>query len=159
MGRFFDSLGRQYSTANKALMEFVLEHLKLCIILLNAIKLNLHELRSSTSSASENSADVETIQHYNVDSEEILDICHVLSVKWEQKIDEINATTSNQTLQTQLLGSSRGCPHFDIQREQLLYLSSMSFSWTDIARMLGVSHMTIYRRRVEYGLLQDQWWI
>ena len=28
----------------------------------------------------------------------------------------------------------------------------MSFNWTQLAEMLGVSRMTIYRRRVEYGL-------
>ena len=34
-----------------------------------------------------------------------------------------------------------------------MYLMSMSFSWTQIAQMLGVSHMTVYRRWLEYGLL------
>ena len=51
------------------------------------------------------------------------------------------------------LGS--GCPCFDISREQLLYLSSLSFSWTDISNMLGVSRMAIYRRRVVYGLIRE----
>jgi len=31
---------------------------------------------------------------------------------------------------------------------------SMSFSWTQIAQMLGVSHMTVYCRRLEYVLLE-----
>ena len=35
------------------------------------------------------------------------------------------------------------------------YLSFLGFSWSAIAALLGVSHMTIYRRRQEYGLLSD----
>ena len=32
----------------------------------------------------------------------------------------------------------------------------LSFSWTDIASLLGVSRMTVYRRRAECGLLEEQ---
>ena len=31
----------------------------------------------------------------------------------------------------------------------------MHFTWTDIARLVGVSRMTIYRRREEYGILNE----
>lgn len=41
-------------------------------------------------------------------------------------------------------------------RDQLEYLRSLSFSWADIASFVCVSRMTIYRRRVECGLLDDQ---
>ena len=51
--------------------------------------------------------------------------------------------------------ASRGRPRFDIGQDQLEYLSSMSFTWTQIASMLGVSRMTIYRRRVEFGMSHD----
>ena len=37
-----------------------------------------------------------------------------------------------------------------ITKEQLEYLSSISFSWSEIAQVLGV-----YRRRVEFGLLSE----
>ena len=46
-----------------------------------------------------------------------------------------------------------GRPRFHITREQLQYLASMSFSWTQIAQILGVSDDYLYRRRVEYGML------
>ena len=38
-----------------------------------------------------------------------------------------------------------GRPRFDISKEQLEYLSSLSFKWNEIAVLLGVSRMTIYR--------------
>ena len=32
----------------------------------------------------------------------------------------------------------------------------MGFSWADIARILGVSRMTVYRRRRELGMMTDE---
>ena len=51
--------------------------------------------------------------------------------------------------------SRRGRPRFTIAREQLLYLRSLCFTWTDIALLLDVSRMTIFRRRQEFGMLDD----
>ena len=50
----------------------------------------------------------------------------------------------------------RGRPRFDIGQDQLEYLSGLGFSWADVARLLGVSRMTIYRRRQELGMTGDQ---
>lgn len=33
-----------------------------------------------------------------------------------------------------------------------MYLRSLNFSWSDIARLLGVSRMTVYRRRQSLGI-------
>ncbi len=49
----------------------------------------------------------------------------------------------------------RGRPSFIIEKEQLLYLRSASFSWSSISTLLGVSRMTLYRRRVECGMLAE----
>ena len=49
----------------------------------------------------------------------------------------------------------RGRPSFLIPSDQLEYLRSLSFTWIEIARLLGVSRMTIYRRRVEYDMVED----
>ena len=46
-----------------------------------------------------------------------------------------------------------GRPRFDISQEQVVYLRSLSFSWSHISSMLGVSRMTLYRRRAEFGML------
>lgn len=48
----------------------------------------------------------------------------------------------------------RGRPKFDVTENQLAYLSSLSFTWVQIARMLGISRMTLYRRRVNFGMLR-----
>ena len=36
-----------------------------------------------------------------------------------------------------------------------MYLHSLSFTWTEIASLLGVSRVTVYRQRQEFGLLND----
>ena len=38
----------------------------------------------------------------------------------------------------------------------LEYLASLSFSWGEIASLLGVSRMTIYRQRQELNILQQR---
>ena len=43
-------------------------------------------------------------------------------------------------------------PRFDIPRQQIVHLASMSFTWTQIDEILGVSRSTVYRRCLEYGL-------
>lgn len=52
--------------------------------------------------------------------------------------------------------SQIGKPSFDISREQLQYLRSMTFTWVQKSAILGVSHMTIYRRRQEHGMIEIQ---
>ena len=49
----------------------------------------------------------------------------------------------------------RGRPRFSVTADQLIYLRSIHFTWTDIASLLGVSRMTIFWRWKEYGLLDD----
>ena len=48
------------------------------------------------------------------------------------------------------LGKEDGHPRFDVTVEQLEYLSSLSFTWAKIAQLLGISRMTLYRKRLEY---------
>ena len=43
------------------------------------------------------------------------------------------------------VSTTGGRPRFDISKEQLEYLSSLEFKWIEIAALLGVSRMTIYR--------------
>ena len=72
--------------------------------------------------------------------------------EYQNSIEERSATQYSVAVEhTQ----QKGRPRFSITREQLEYLHSLSFTWDTIASMLGVSRMTIYRRRQEYGLLNE----
>ena len=39
--------------------------------------------------------------------------------------------------------SGKGRPKFQVDKEQLVYLSSLGFSWSEISKIMGVSRMTI----------------
>ena len=71
--------------------------------------------------------------------------------QWETYTDEIQSQQRN-SYQVPLVSTRLGRPRFDISQEQLIYLHSLSFSWSQIAAILGVSRMTLYRRRAEFGM-------
>ena len=50
---------------------------------------------------------------------------------------------------------TRGRPRYLISQDQLEYLRSLGFTWTDVSVLLGVSRMTLYRYRREYEMLHD----
>lgn len=89
------------------------------------------------------------ISDYVLLLEEIFQYLRRTAQEWDLHLDEIDL---NFSYLAPTIRCSIGRPRFDISRDQLEYLSSMSFTWTRIASMLGVSRMTIYRRRVEYGI-------
>lgn len=64
------------------------------------------------------------------------------------------ASTSAYTAPVEHSGG-RGRPHFLISEDQLHYLRSMNFTWSEIAALLGVSRMTVYRRRLECGMVNE----
>jgi hypothetical protein len=84
----------------------------------------------------------------------LLDLLPQIARKWQKHIDdlEVHSITSRYHLPLQR-SSQRGRPCLNIMQDQLEYLRSLSFSWSDISRMLGVSRMTIYRRRIQYGMI------
>ena len=47
---------------------------------------------------------------------------------------------------------SRGRPRFNVTKAQIESLREIGFSWTKLAQMIGVSWVTLYRRRQELGL-------
>ena len=45
----------------------------------------------------------------------------------------------------------RGRPRFHITKAQIESLREIGFSWTKVAQLIGVSRVTLYRRRQELG--------
>lgn len=73
----------------------------------------------------------------------------------EGQFDQVASLPNTSYQPSTVQSRGRGRPKFDIKADQLEYLRSLSFSWKDIAAMLGICRMTLYRRRVEYGMLRD----
>ena len=72
--------------------------------------------------------------------------------QWEHHIDGLY-TSSSASYGASVVRRGRGRPVFNISRDQLEYLSSLNFTWTEISSILGISRNTVYRPRQEYGLL------
>ena len=85
---------------------------------------------------------------------EVLSLSRIIGQVWQLYIDQLDTHMSSTSYSVPLLVVSGrpGRPMFNISADQLIYLHSLSFSWTQISAMLGVSRMTIYRRCVEYSL-------
>ena len=45
-----------------------------------------------------------------------------------------------------------GRPNIDVSKEEILALQQMNYSWTKVARLIGVSRRTLYRRLQEFGI-------
>lgn len=94
--------------------------------------------------------------HYVQDMEDLLHCLRPLSQEWQNYLDIKERYSDAVAYHSPLDHTSRrGRPRFIVSCEQLLYLRSLSFTWTEIASLLGVSRMTVFRRRQEFGILND----
>ena len=145
---FLDTAERQISTANQAYTEYVLERLELSLETMNSV---IHHLQTATPANDEQAS---IAAHYASEISELAQCVHEIASFWERHLDEVvsGRGRGQAAYSAPTESSARGRPRFAITREQLLHLASMSFTWTQIADMLGVSRNTVYRRRLEYGL-------
>lgn len=86
---------------------------------------------------------------------ELIECCRRIEHEWECYVERLESDGHHYFEVSAECTGRRGRPRFVVKREQLIYLASLGFSWTSIASLLGVSRMTVYCRRVEYGLLAD----
>ena len=129
---------------------------------INTLARIVNNIQSSMGTVELEEDEFEAADNYLVLLSQLLDCLREISVEWQAHFDQLqtnNSTTLPNDTSFQLSTSGPtggpGRPRFNITKEQLQYLSSMSFSWSHIATLLGVSRMTVYRRRVEFGLLFD----
>ena len=79
-----------------------------------------------------------------------------LSEEWHRyiaKMEHASESLKYRAVASNHRGRSR--PRFILSKEQLEYLRSLSFSWTHIVLLLGISRMTLFRRREGFGLLDE----
>jgi len=139
IARLVEDGDRQYGVANASYTEYFIERLELCIVA-------CIDLRDTM--LDDGSAD---LQDYCATLNQLIDCLRKLYHKWLEYEDlaELLPVRSAVSYQAPLLQCSRltgpGRPSFHISKDQLVYLNSLSFKWKDIAAMLNVSRMTIYR--------------
>ena len=150
LSSFLQATDRQAGIANQAFSEYVLERLEISVMSVSTLINHLQ----STNNDDEQQAEVGA--NFQAQLAELLRCLRDISQQWQQHLDHYEANMAATSYSAPVVrphSRQPGRPRFHITREQLQYLASMSFSWTQIAQILGVSQMTIYRRRVEYGML------
>ena len=156
--RFFDelssfirSVNRQRGTANEDFSEYVVDRLEMCTTSVSTV---IHHLRVNTHNDEEGAR---VGVQYSASLAELLECLRDMLREWQDYLNHYqlrNASSYHASL-TPSVPSQLGRPRFNISSEQLQYLRSMSFIWVQISDILGVSHMTIYRRRQEYGMMEN----
>ena len=147
METFLIAANREIGSVSREYAEFVVERLGVCFQALSSI---CRQIESG-----EEDAEMLEMRDALV---EIRGCCNSLLVLWQSYIDELDSNYAvvsrarMESYQAPRLSEGRGRPRTIISREQLQYLRSLNFSWTQISELLGVSRMTIYRRRRDFGM-------
>ncbi len=147
--QFLQQLHRHFGTANENYALYAVERLEVCVA-------NVRDLRYHLNHGPTTAEASVIFEQYDAQLTELLHCLEALCNKWSEYCDEVlqpNVSHAYRT-PTECFGS-RGRPRLCITRNQIEYLKSLAFTWSDMASVIGVSRMTIYRRRLEYGMLDD----
>lgn len=165
--RFFDELARvlqssysQIEVSNERYANYIIEKLENALGSVEAI----HE-RLVISSEPENELEPyeqEIVIRYREMTSDLCSVIEYLLAYWDMHLSGLHTRSLAEgvslvsSARNRLPGiQERGRPRFDIQRNQLEYLRSLNFSWIEISNLLGVSRVTTYRYRTEFGMLAD----
>ena len=128
----FCNIGKCRTIANLSYSNYILERLVLCIdTCANIQEIVVFTLASDLQECSRNLTElIQTLQR--------------LHNRWEEYKSFLEGPAQyNTLLTTQQLG--RGRPQFQVSKSQVEYLASLSFKWMEIASILGLRRMTLYR--------------
>ena len=144
---FLEEIGRQYGVANESFTEYAIERLELTIQSCGVI---LDRFVSATTEPWDEDDHRVVLQYRDEIQDLISDLRRVLRQWHEYRSVLDSGVTSFLSYWVQSESDdgsrrSRGRPRFDVSIEQLRYLKSLSFRWSEIAALLGVSRMTLYR--------------
>ena len=75
---------------------------------------------------------------------------------WQEKVDLLSVPMGEvENPPTIHCDHQRGRPPFSVDTEQIIYLREIGFTWKEVATMLGISRMTLYRRRKQAGVTDN----
>ena len=152
LSQFLKDLERQSGIASISYTEYALHRLEMCEDVCTHL---IGVLNSGNVLGDEERIIVE---QYKEKFRKLGSLLGSLRVEWNEfqaLIERRSPSNVSYRAQVQHNEHHRGRPRFVISAEQLEYLRSHTFTWGEIANLLGVSRMTIYRRRVEYDMVED----
>ena len=143
---FLQGACRQYGVANESYTDYVVERLDLCISTCTILR---EHLSPNTGIVDAIDDDEEVIiMRYRAELEGLVDCLIDIQAQWKCYREMLDAQVPVNGLSFRVgttITLCRGRPQFNVSKEQLEYLSSLGFSWTEVASIFGVSRMTIYR--------------
>ncbi len=134
---------REYPSAD--FCEYAVDRLELWMSTIS------HLIEHLSSEVEDGTFVAECIAHFT----DLLRHLRIIRREWEQFFTGDTFKRNRLGYAVGTIQGEPGRPKYSITKEQLQYLRSMCFSWIQIAALLGVSCSTVYRRRVEFELLQD----
>ena len=144
VSEFLQGAERQYGIANDAYTDYVLMRLEICIHTCSTL---VDHLQGGNLPHLEEE-ELSILNQHRTLLHDLVEALKTLWVKWQSYKEVLESSTlrrfSYEAGMEEWTGR-RGCPRFDVSKEQLEYLSSLSFTWTEIAVLLGISRMTVYR--------------
>ena len=136
ISRLLESAEHQYGIANQEFCDYVVRRLEVSISTCEHLS---EHIERDESIRDEDRNVTDDIQSDLASLVEYLRYVHSTWLKYEDMLD-IQSNRFKYQAASRVVG--RGRPKFKIDKEQLVYLSSLHSSWSEIA---GVSRMTIYR--------------
>ena len=148
IGQFMRECERNFGRCSA---EYVVERLQLCVRSCCSLLDHFNDFTAETEHHTPEHREI--VLMYKDDVVELIDCLRELSKEWVRLKDNVMAIQVSSAYCAPVIGNSgRGRPSFEVSCDQIEYLRSLSFSWTDIASLLGISRMTLYRRRRVFGL-------
>ena len=87
---------------------------------------------------------------------DLIEAIHGIILEWELHLDRLDNERERTAYRVgRCYTGHRGRPKFHVSKDQLVFLRTLSFSWTKIASLLGISRVTVYRHQRTYGLLAE----
>ena len=151
LSRFFQDLERQSGIASLTYSEYAVERLENCQRVISHLSGVL-----ATSAMETEGSRSSVVLGYGERLSTLQGLLQSLHVEWQQYRDSVERASVRSRYHAPVEHRPFGRPRFLIQPDQLEYLRSLSFTWVEIASLFCVSRMTIYRRRVEYDMLENQ---
>ena len=148
---FIATSSREIDDASEDYTYYILERLQLILRNLDNIQGIL--AAAPTMGIRFSDAELDSLREVWTYVSQLIDAMGSYFLQWEHHIDDIHTGSGMDAYSVPVaVGRGRGRPRFEISRDQLEYLASLNFTWTEISSILGVSRNTVYRRRQEFGL-------
>lgn len=148
---FIEDASRHLGNCTSRYAYYAAERMQMCVQFVSQLKDHIQDHMTLTSQPN-----FVILNYYSSEMESLVSLLRLLCQEWQRYIKVRERLTESVSYSAPVEHvSRRGRPRFTITREQLLYLRALCFTWTDIASLLGISRMMIFRRCQEFGILDD----